>query len=340
MKRNNTADRMPELDALRGLSAIGVLLFHYTSLSYIYFSSHPLFYIPWIPYRLQFFALISGFVIPMVLDKTGSPLDFAVARFSRLYPCYFIAVVFNGLLLTHFQAPSKKLVMTWPVFLANLTMLQAWLGFDNIDAAFWFLSPELAFYVIVFVFLLFNKMKYIEVVGLGGLILVVLNARYGSFGPISIPAVIIYSKMLCFWEYFLAGILFYNLKSKGDVWWRHAGLALCFIVQNIISDDIYSILCFSFCLLVFYSFIYGKLYWIAQKPLLFLGTISYSLYLIHQNMGLIIIRYLYKAGMNEWLRLIIPTAISIVAATLMTYLIERPATKCIRIKYAQWRQNR
>ena len=79
---------MLELDALRGLSAISVLLFHYTTLYVIVFPLEgvPPFYFPWIPYRLQLFSLISGFVILLVLEKTEKPLDFAVARFSRLYP--------------------------------------------------------------------------------------------------------------------------------------------------------------------------------------------------------------------------------------------------------------
>ena len=325
---------MLELDVLRGLCALGVLLFHYTTFYKIYFlpKENPLFYMPWVPYRVQLFAMLSGFVILMIIEKTISPLDFVVARFSRLYPCYFAAVIFISLLMIVFPLPNKEII-TWPRFLGNLTMLQAWLGYWGVDRSFWFLTPEISFYFVVTLIFKFKKLNYIEAIGFLGLVFVVFNARYASLGPLEIPAVVLLSRVLSFWHYFFAGILFYNLKSKGEAWYRHAGLALCFIVQNLISDDVYTILSFACCLLIFYLFIYGKLSWIIRKPLLFLGTISYSLFLIHQNMGCIVIFYLLKIGANAWLLLIIPTIVAIVVATLMTYLIEKPAMKYIRDKY-------
>jgi len=343
MPKNNPANRLLELDALRGLSAISVLLFHYTHFYGIVFPGRgtPPFHFPWIPYRIQLFSLISGFVILLVLEKTEKPLDFIVARFSRLYPCYLAAVLLiTGLLtlfplITQYPLPGRGSI-PWSTFLVNLTMLQSWLGYADVDGVLWFLAPEISFYLIILVLFTLKKIKYIEGIGLLGLILVVLNARYASVGPFEISNFIINSKILCFWHYFYAGILFYQLKTKGETWQRHAGLAACFIVQNLISDNSISILCFAVCLLMFYLFIYGQLSWIAQKPLIFLGTISYSLYLIHQNIGYIMIGYLDKIGTYPWVRFLIPTTVSIGIATAMTYLIEKPATKLIRSKYKTW----
>jgi peptidoglycan/LPS O-acetylase OafA/YrhL len=338
--KKKPANRMLELDVLRGLAAAGVLLFHYTT-QYVIFYPHqgdPLFYFVWIPLRIQLFAMISGFVIVMILEKTKSPMDFIVGRFSRLYPCYFVAVIFTSLLLIQFSWLGRGTHITWPQFFVHLTMLHTWFGYNNIDNVYWYLATELSFYFIIFFFFTFKKMKYIEGIGFFGLILVVLNARYGRLGPFGIPAVVVVSRILCFWQYFFAGILFFNIKTKGDVWWRHAGLAMCFIVQNVVSDDIHSVLCLAVDFIIFYLFIYDKLSWIVQRPLLFLGTISYSLYLIHLNMGQLIIKYLYTIGANAWLRLIIPTLVSVFVATIMTYGIEKPAMKYIRTKYTQWQQ--
>ncbi len=341
---NNPKNRMLELDALRGLSAISVLLFHYTYFYGIVFPGKGTapFTFPWIPYRLQLFSLISGFVILLVLEKTEKPFDFVMARFSRLYPCYFAAVILITSLLTifplktDFPLPGRGHI-PWSMFFANLTLFQSWFRYADVDGVFWFLAPEISFYLIILTLFTFKKIKYIEAVGLVGLLLVVLNARFAAIGPIDIPRFIIDSRILCFWQYFFAGIVFYKIKMKGDTWWRHAQLALCFIVQNLISDNVISIFCFAACLGLFYLFIYGKLAWIAQKPLLFLGTISYSLYLVHQNIGYIIIGQLDKIGVSAWLRFLIPTAVAIAIATLMTYLIEKPAMKFLRAKYKQWR---
>ncbi len=338
---------MLELDAMRGLSAISVLLFHYTTFYGIVFSSNgnPLFHFPWIPYRLQLFSLLSGFVILMIIEKTDRPLDFIVARVSRLYPCYFVAVILITSLLmlfplnTDFPLPGKG-EMTWPVFLVNLTMFQSWFSCKDVDGVFWFLAPEISFYLIILFLFTIKKLKYIEGMGLFGLALVVFNARFGSLGPIDdLSGIIVNSRILCFWQYFYAGILFYNLKTKGDAWWRHAGLALCFVVQNVISDNFVGVFCFGVCLLMFYLFIYGKLSWIAQKPLLFLGTISYSLYLVHQNIGYMMIKYLDQLGVSTWFRFIIPTTISILIATAMTYWVEKPGLKFIRTKYKEWKKH-
>lgn len=323
---------MLELDALRGLCAVGVLLFHYTTFYQAMFNPKegPLFVMPWAPYRIQLFAMISGFVNVMVLEKTRNPLRFAVSRMSRLYPSYIMAVVVVSVLMVIFPLPNK-IVMTWPKFISNLTMIQSWTGFDNnIDRSWWFLAPEITFYVILFLVFLVRMDKYIEWIGAAGLILVVLHGRYGGAGPVQVPAILILSKMLVFWPYFFAGILFYRLKAAGDYWRLHALLGACFIAQNLISDDVYIVISFAFCVILFYLLIYRKLGWIAQKPFIWLGTISYSLFLIHQNMGCVVIFYLYKTGANAWLRLLIPIMVSVTLAVLLTYVIERPAMNYIR----------
>jgi len=342
MIKNNPGHRILELDVLRGLAAVSVLLFHYTTFYAIMYPQQgtPLFNFPWVPLRTQLFAMISGFVIIMIIEKNKSPLDFLVARFSRIFPCYAAAVVLASILIIMFksllirvQPLDHAMVISWPRFLIHFTMLQSWFGYLDIDNVYWYLAVEVSFYFIIFLFLVFKKTQHIEKMGFGVLILVVINARYGGT-----PAVMIFSRMLCFWQYFFAGILFYNIKTKGDTWWRHAGLAMCFIVQNVISDDIYSVFCLASDFLIFYFFIYGKLSWIVQRPLVFLGTISYSLYLIHLKLGYVIIKLLYMAGANAWFRLIIPTLASIFIATIMTYFIEKPARKFVQAKYTQWQQ--
>lgn len=342
--KNNPANRMLELDALRGLSAISVLLFHYTYFYGVVFPNGGTapFEFPWIPYRLQLFSLISGFVILLVLEKTDKPLDFVVARFSRLYPCYVAAVILIAGLLaifplkTDFPLPGR--FISWHMIFVNFTMLQSWLGVADVDGVFWFLAPEISFYLIVLLLFILRITKYIEAIGVIGLVLVILNARYAAFGFVDVPKWIIDSRILCFWQYFFAGIIFYNLKTKGDTWQRHALVALCFITHNLITDNIISILCFAVCLLMFYLFIYGKLTWIVQKPLLFLGAISYSLYLIHQNLGYIIIRYLDHLGVSSWPRFLIPTAIALAVAAIMTYAIEKPMIKIIRTAYQKYKK--
>ena len=83
-----TEGRLQELDALRGLAALVVVLFHYTSRYDVVFghNSAPLVSAPWGHFGVNLFFGISGFVIFMTLGRTQTPADFIVSRFSRLYP--------------------------------------------------------------------------------------------------------------------------------------------------------------------------------------------------------------------------------------------------------------
>lgn len=80
--------------------------------------------------------------------------------------------------------------------------------------------------------------------------------------------------------------------------------------------------------LVFILFANHKLQFIASKPLLFLGKISFPLYLIHQFISNeIMIPKLIEYGVNFWIASIITLAVCITIATIITYLIEIPLGK-------------
>ncbi len=90
--------RVGELDALRGLAVLSVVAFHYTTF-YQQEQGHlqPLgFGFPAGNYGVHLFFLISGFVIFMSLERTRSAMDFAVSRFSRLFPAYWAAMAITA----------------------------------------------------------------------------------------------------------------------------------------------------------------------------------------------------------------------------------------------------
>lgn len=88
---NSRPDRLVEVDALRGVAALAVVLFHYTTRFTDLFQPGvpPAVSFPGGHYGVNLFFIISGFVIFMTLEKTARPLDFVVSRFSRLFPAYW-----------------------------------------------------------------------------------------------------------------------------------------------------------------------------------------------------------------------------------------------------------
>jgi peptidoglycan/LPS O-acetylase OafA/YrhL len=65
-------------------------------------------------------------------------------------------------------------------------------------------------------------------------------------------------------------------------------------------------------------------------PLIFLGTISYALYLVHQNIGYIVIREAQERGLSPLESIGAASAVAILIATVITFAIERPANRAVR----------
>ena len=86
-------NRLLELDALRGIAALMVVLFHFTM-------DRPEMYygFKYGVTGVDFFFIISGFVIFLTLSSTKNWKDFVVSRFSRLYPTYWTVVTFTALM--------------------------------------------------------------------------------------------------------------------------------------------------------------------------------------------------------------------------------------------------
>jgi peptidoglycan/LPS O-acetylase OafA/YrhL len=136
--------RLEELDVLRGVAALCVVLSHYTSYCARYFGAGPFgVYLGTIYgfYAVELFFMISGFVIYFTLERSVTWKDFAFSRATRLYPAYWTALTLM-VVLDHvvFGKPF------WAGgYIVNLTMLQEFIGFPNLDIVFWSLTVEIAF---------------------------------------------------------------------------------------------------------------------------------------------------------------------------------------------------
>jgi len=332
--------RILELDVLRGLAAFSVLCFHFTTdYTRSYSPATPnLFQFPWGCYGVQLFFMISGFVIFMTLEKTRTILDFVVSRFSRLYPCYWAAVILTFSTVSFFYLPARGVSFHDAVI--NMTMLQDWFRVARVDDVYWTLTVELSFYIVMGMLFQAKLLKYIELLGVLWLVFMVFNIRILLLTlHYDVPLWIKTTGLLRYGDLFFAGVLFYNLKTKGNKWYRHFALLMCLAVQYIFRQEINPFVVIGFFFL-FYLFIYGKLSWIINKPTVFLGSISYSLYLIHENIGFVIMRYLYTLHLNAWAIFIIPTLSTIGIASAITFGIEKPAMYFIRGKYKLWMKGR
>ena len=146
--------RLGYVDALRGIAALAVIFAHTTAQFMSNGGLHypveneiakvNLVYLDVGKVAVIVFFAISGFVIPFSLFKDSkAPLQsFAVTRFFRLYPVYwlsiFVWVAFSFFSLGE-STPTREI-------LVNLTMLQQFVGVKNVIELFWTLQIELVFY--------------------------------------------------------------------------------------------------------------------------------------------------------------------------------------------------
>src|SRR5581483_8554966 len=121
------------IDALRGIAAMSVVLYHYTyEYQAVIGHTQPL---GWSfslgQYGVDLFFMISGFVIFMTLQRIEGISDFVVARFGRLYPAFLTALALTTIVLLSSSLTIFKPSL-WQVAV-NLTMAPQLFGVDCVD---------------------------------------------------------------------------------------------------------------------------------------------------------------------------------------------------------------
>ncbi len=319
-----------ELDALRGVAAMAVVIFHYTTRYDELFGHKKQNYLGFEYGYLgvNLFFIISGFVIFMTLTRINSLKEFAKRRALRLYPAYIVAVVITFMAVRVYDLKGRGVSLGEAII--NLTMLQGHILIPHVDGAYWSLTVELTFYLIMGLVLflgLSNKITTISLLWLvtsGGIMIIsdMSNQRLTTF--VEYLAISNYSHL------FIAGIMFYLIRQKGQV--KHHMMILACLMYEYVFIDINSNFFVTIFFMLFYLLVNNKLNFLNMKPLVFLGTISYSFYLVHQNIGYIVINIMEKYGLINEVFLVIPVTISVGLATLLTFYVEKPIRKIFHNK--------
>jgi peptidoglycan/LPS O-acetylase OafA/YrhL len=147
--QSHSAVRLGWLDALRGMAALAVVFDH---LSYHVLKGVRLFVYGWFDpgsYGVFVFFLISGYIVPASLERTGSVRTFWVSRLFRLYPMYLLVIAGSVLLwrLNIIALPGSGDLLT--TALTWLLMLPDLMAGPNVPNVVWSLSFEMVFYLLL-----------------------------------------------------------------------------------------------------------------------------------------------------------------------------------------------
>ncbi len=330
-KTLNAKRRLLELDALRGIAALSVVLFHYTVIVYRFVpeAKKSVIEFSYGHYGVELFFIISGFVIFLSLTRSKSGLDFLVARAARIYPVFWVSVLLTytiGIL-----APLEGQTYTISQLLANLTMLHGYMKIPSIDGVYWSLTYEIGFYICVGLLFISQKLKYISELSI---FWIISSIGFHFFSNL-IPHPLHYITLINSYAHlFVAGITLYRCWTIGFSLKNILLLAGVITVQYI-QDGLLGAVIISSFILVFILIIldYSKV--LKNRFLIYLGNISYSLYLIHHMIGFQIIKELQSLKIEANITVLITILTMISLATGLTYFIERPALQKIKSMYKQ-----
>ena len=324
--------RFEGLDTLRGLAALYVVLSHYTSYCLRKFGD-TLFYVPRETggYAVWLFFMISGFVIYFTIERSKTWREFAVSRVTRLYPIYWItltiAVAAEVLIF-------KREPMWWSSYLVNLTMLQEFVGFGNFDEVYWSLTVELAFYLIIGLLFRAGLLKNIVAVALAWLAICWFGALFGEYLPELIRLILNRYFIIPYAPFFLLGIMLYLNRTQGNAGQRMIIIAASLATIGYMHGPLaFAISLGLFAIAAFAVSDRGRI--LVSPVLLWLGAISYSLYLIHRNLGYSAITEMHNHGFSSSIALPVAIISALALATLLTYFVERPLCAYLRQMYRQ-----
>ena len=321
MPKNSSKGQIEELNWIRGVSALLIVLYHYTTQYHAtigHLANWP-FIVPWGCGAVNVFFLLTGFLTIYALKMDSSPIQFVWKRAKRLYPAYWICIVITSIVMGLFLPENLRDIKT---ILINLTMLQNFVGVTNVDGVYWTLSFELIFYFYVAVLLLI-KTRSLKLIRNIAFVWIGISYIYLVLETIGVSNIAMNTVRLVLIPYFCApfagGILLAVVaKNRKRDYFSYGGvlasIVLSFLLQELSYAVLYGIVAVMLFVVVEKRFVTMDSAYSSKiekgsnvlRPLAFVASISYPLYLLHQFIGFAIIVHLERAGLTNELMIFIP----------------------------------
>lgn len=301
------------IDLLRFLAALAVVLYHFTYRGFHADHLSPVEYprlgsfFKYGYLGVELFFIISGYVV--LMSAQGKTVNqFFISRVTRLYPAYWVACTLTFLVVWLLgprpQAAGWSPILAAPgqAYLPNMLMLNDFMGYPHVDGVYWTLTIELLFYFWIAVAIAFGWLRHLPLVlavWLGYAALAGTGYGKGIFMIVLFPR---------FAPFFSAGMVFYLLQTnQGRRWQLYALLAGAFALSMrsgktvameyaTLFQDAFSVPLVCGVIALFFVLFLLLTHRKFQLPhrawLAWAGALTYPIYLLHHNMGYIVLQRL------------------------------------------------
>ncbi|HEY1071987.1 acyltransferase [Brevundimonas sp.] len=301
---------------------------------------------------VELFFVLSGFILSHVYlhayaEKRFSYRGFLWARIARVYPLHvftLLGVMALGLAAVFVGMSIDGSVLSWKTLPAHLLMIHAW-GFAG-EAGWnhpsWSISAEWFAYLAFPLFALaawpLRKRPWVATAG-AAVFLMGLYAAFERLAGFPLTEATFRWGALRIVPCFAYGCALYLVYRRAPVK-SAAPLALLAAAvmiasASVLAWDAVTVLAAGLLILALASLPDGRAGWLASKPAVYLGEISYSVYMVCAPWQILAVNLAARAtGADDkrlhllvWLGIIL----GLIAAAAVTYhLIERPARKALR----------
>lgn len=323
----STRRRLAALDGLRGIAVLAVMWFHVYTRSGVTFQNsfaHAVFFnlatYGWL--GVPAFFIITGFVIPYSAfghrERAASALTFMGRRLLRLYPPFVLAVLLTCLVAVTAQQTAwfkgTQEIISISDFSANAVMLAPAFGRAWVNPVFWSLLVEMQYYIIIALTMACSA-------NYKGYDLTYFLCLAACLVSVATPPYL--HSVLSWAPLFVIGHMLY-LHEVGSG--NRLLLVLVGAVAVAVTVWVHGYL-YLFPIVLVLSLILVR--WSPGVVITWIGTISYSIYLLHYPIGIRSVHFLTRFGHGDLSVgfAYIGSVITLFAVSWLFYIcVERPSS--------------
>ncbi len=296
------------LTSLRGIAAMGIVVHHFMVM--LFPDLHNAFIatlgINKLYLFVDLFFILSGFVLSHVYSEryregftSTDYRQFMLARFARIYPVHFfmllVFLVFHGMYLLALATADNPATIvaygfgeqrTLSSFVSNVFLLQAFPAMGSWNGPAWSISAEWFTYLLIpLLVLAVHRLGNVQKIFLflfGLLVLILIEYIWGDLGlwwggwPLVIRCMAEATMGVVLYRWYRAGLALRFSGHAVTYIFLLAGISMALPIPHVVT-----VLLFALLILATTQIQEHSSHWLVHRWLLYLGLISYSIYMVH-----------------------------------------------------------